>query len=60
MRDSNVESSAETPTCDSAYNVDTFYEMKQRLLAERTETKAIEILQKLLSHNMEHLDWYIY
>lgn len=60
MRDSNVESSAESPVSDSTYDVDTFYEMKQRLLAERTEMKAIEMFQKLLSHNMEHIDWYVY
>ncbi|KAM3724813.1 26S proteasome non-ATPase regulatory subunit [Dirofilaria immitis] len=58
MRDNNVESSAESPPAiDSTYDVDTFYEMKQRLLTDRTEVKAIEILQKLLSHNMEHIDW---
>ncbi|OZC06056.1 hypothetical protein X798_06959 [Onchocerca flexuosa] len=57
MRDNNVENTAESPANDSAYDVDTFYEMKQRLLAERTEMKAIEMLQKLLSYNMERIDW---
>uniref|UniRef100_A0A915PZG1 26S proteasome non-ATPase regulatory subunit 5 n=1 Tax=Setaria digitata TaxID=48799 RepID=A0A915PZG1_9BILA len=57
MRDNNVESTAESPTNDSTYDVDTFYVMKQRLLAERTEVKAIEMLQKLLSHNVEQIDW---
>ncbi|CAG9534674.1 unnamed protein product [Cercopithifilaria johnstoni] len=57
MRDNNVDSNAGSPTNDSTYNVDTFYEMKQRLLTERTEAKAIEMLQKLLSHNVEHIDW---
>ncbi|KAL4001958.1 Proteasome non-ATPase 26S subunit family protein [Acanthocheilonema viteae] len=57
MRDNNVESSTESPTNNSAYDMDTFYEMKQRLLAERTEMKAIEMLQMLLSHNVEHIDW---
>lgn len=60
MRDNNGESSTELPKSDSTYGTDTFYELKQRLLAERTETKAIEMLQQLLSHNVEHIDWYIY
>lgn len=58
MRDSNVESSIESSTNDSTYDIDTFYEMKQHLLTERTETKAIELLQKLLSHSTEYIDWY--
>uniref|UniRef100_A0AAF5PQV0 26S proteasome non-ATPase regulatory subunit 5 n=1 Tax=Wuchereria bancrofti TaxID=6293 RepID=A0AAF5PQV0_WUCBA len=57
MRDSNIENIADSPTNDTAYDVDTFYDMKQHLLAERTEVKAIEMLQKLLSHNVEHIDW---
>lgn len=57
MRDSNIENIADSPTNDTAYDIDTFYDMKQHLLAERTEVKAIEMLQKLLSHNVEHIDW---
>ncbi|KAK6101061.1 Proteasome non-ATPase 26S subunit family protein [Brugia pahangi] len=57
MRDSNIENVADSPTNDAAYDIDTFYDMKQHLLAERTEVKAIEMLQKLLSHNVEHIDW---
>ncbi|EJD74604.1 hypothetical protein LOAG_18101 [Loa loa] len=57
MRDNNAETTEESSTSDTTYDVDTFYEMKQRLVTERTEMKAIEMLQKLLSHNMERIDW---
>lgn len=59
MRDCNVDSSAESPTSNTTYDVDTFYEMKQQLLEDRTESKAIEILHKLLCSDMLHIDWYV-
>uniref|UniRef100_A0A0R3S582 26S proteasome non-ATPase regulatory subunit 5 n=1 Tax=Elaeophora elaphi TaxID=1147741 RepID=A0A0R3S582_9BILA len=57
MRDNNAERIIAIPAGSSTCCTATFYEMKQRLLAERTETKAIEVLQNLLSYDTEQIDW---
>lgn len=64
MRENSTEgveesSQSKSSTASSPSESETFYTMKQRLLADRTEQMALGMLEQLLSHRVDEISWLV-